>query len=199
MDNELTLGDRLKVRSMIYVASEPIPRFWPMRTFIHHNPLFGLEHLSFEAAIEEANTLFHGRGYLSRCQYQEYRLAGKVDDAKLEKYLDDFLGALPGVLPGVALRKWLWSLLTVCQSEQVVPKADWLNGQLLHDVLHGRSTTVNSDTQQLRLGVILADKIAPDGPVYANIDRLFGTGIGQTLDELLIKSCLDFFDEGQSA
>ena len=38
----LTLGDRLKVRSMVYVASEPIPRFWPMRTFIHHNPLFGL-------------------------------------------------------------------------------------------------------------------------------------------------------------
>ena len=199
MDNELTLGDRLKVRSMIYVASEPIPRFWPMRTFIHHNPLFGLEHLSFEAAIEEANTLFHGRGYLSRSQYQEYRLAGKVDDAKLEKYLDDFLSALPGVLPGVALRKWLWSLLTVCQSEQVVPKADWLNGQLLHDVLHGRSTTMNRDTQQLQLGVILADKIAPDGPVYANIDRLFGTDIGQTLDELLIKSCLDFFDEGQSA
>ena len=81
----------------------------------------------------------------------------------------------------------------------VVPKTDWLNGQLLHDVLHGQSSTMDRDTQQIQLGGILAHKIAPDGPVYDNIDRLFGTDIGQTLDELLIKSCLDFFDEGQSA
>ena len=39
------LGMSLKIRSMIHMAAEPIPFFWPMRTFIHHNPLHGLEHL----------------------------------------------------------------------------------------------------------------------------------------------------------
>ena len=39
----LTLGQKLKIRSMVYVAAEPIPFFWPMRSFIHHNPLHGLE------------------------------------------------------------------------------------------------------------------------------------------------------------
>ena len=47
----LSLGKRLRIRALVYVAGEPIPSFWPMRTFIHHNPLFGLEHLPFEAAV----------------------------------------------------------------------------------------------------------------------------------------------------
>ena len=35
----LSLGSRLKIRSMIHVAAEPLPLFWPMRTFIH--PVIG--------------------------------------------------------------------------------------------------------------------------------------------------------------
>jgi hypothetical protein len=46
----IPLGLRLKIRAMIHVAAEPIPYFWPMRTFIHHNPLHGLEHLPFKEA-----------------------------------------------------------------------------------------------------------------------------------------------------
>ena len=49
----LSLGQRLKIRAMVYVAGEPIPYFWPMRSFIHHNPLHGLERRPFEDAVEE--------------------------------------------------------------------------------------------------------------------------------------------------
>jgi hypothetical protein len=37
-----------------------------------------------------------------------------------------------------------------------------------------------------------------DRPIYETVDVLYGTEIGDSLDELVIKSCLDFFDEGQS-
>ena len=47
----LPLGQTLKIRTMVYVAGEPIPFFWPMRSFIHHNPLHGLEHLPFDKAV----------------------------------------------------------------------------------------------------------------------------------------------------
>ena len=46
----LSLGMKAQIRSMIFVAGEPIPFFWPMRAFIHHNPLHGLEQLPFEEA-----------------------------------------------------------------------------------------------------------------------------------------------------
>ncbi len=36
---------------MVTVAGEFLPFMWPMRNFIYHNPLHGLEHLPFEAAV----------------------------------------------------------------------------------------------------------------------------------------------------
>ena len=56
----ISLGKSLKIRSTIQVAAEPISFFWPMRTFIHHNPLHGLEHLPFDLAVKEGKRLFHG-------------------------------------------------------------------------------------------------------------------------------------------
>ena len=44
----------------------------------------------------------------------------------------------------------------------------------------------------------LRDALLGKRPVYEAIDSLYGTDIGSSLDELVIKSCLDFFDEGQS-
>lgn len=57
----LPLGQRLSIRTMIYVAGQPVPFFWPMRSFIHHNPLHGLEHRPFHTALETGQRLFHGR------------------------------------------------------------------------------------------------------------------------------------------
>jgi uncharacterized protein YbcC (UPF0753/DUF2309 family) len=66
----LPLADTLKLRAMIYVAGEPIAYFWPMRNFIHHNPLHGLEGLAFEDAVKRGETLFRARGFLKRQDYQ---------------------------------------------------------------------------------------------------------------------------------
>ncbi len=202
MDSQLTLGDRLRVRSMIYVASEPIPRFWPMRTFIHHNPLFGLEHLPFEKAVGEGTRLFHGRGYLSRQEYQRYRAEGKVDDAALRKQIGAFVARNSGRIPtGIDLENWLWTLATSWPAERLVSGAEWLTGPGLYAALHDQNREedgVGPETV-VRLEAILKRRVAADAPVYMNVDRLFGTDLGATLDELLVKSCLDFFDEGQSA
>ncbi len=62
----LSLGMKTQIRSMVFVAGEPIPNFWPMRAFIHHNPLHGLEQLSFERRSRKGNGLFHGAGFLPR-------------------------------------------------------------------------------------------------------------------------------------
>ncbi|MEY2341669.1 DUF2309 domain-containing protein [Acidithiobacillus sp. IBUN Pt1247-S3] len=200
MDRNLTLGDRLKVRSMIYVAGEPIPRFWPMRTFIHHNPLFGLEHMPFPDAVAEGSRLFHGRGYLPRSHYQGYRGEGKIDDAALRRYLQDFLAQEHVDLPGIDLESWLWTVMTECRSERLVAASDWLDGEALAAAFQGQEAPeLDSAPLVERLRAVLQRKIASDGPLYGNIDLLFGTKIGDTLDDLLVKSCLDFFDEGQSA
>lgn len=74
-----SLGQRLKIRSMVTMAGEVLPFFWPMRNFIHHNPLHGLEHLPFEQAVAEASRLFHARGWLRRSEYQRMLSEGDID------------------------------------------------------------------------------------------------------------------------
>ncbi len=84
-----SLGQRLKIRSMVTMAGEVLPFFWPMRNFIHHNPLHGLEHLPFEQAVAEASRLFHARGWLRRTDYQRLLAAGDIAPAVLETLVSD--------------------------------------------------------------------------------------------------------------
>lgn len=67
----------------------------------------------------------------------------------------------------------------------------------IHAALAGRPLPARDFDPALLTAKVQAD-LPPGRPLYAKLDLLFGTGIGATLDELVIKSCLDFFDEGQS-
>ncbi|NEX15131.1 MAG: hypothetical protein C1943_00485 [Halochromatium sp.] len=88
-----SLGQRLKIRSMVTMAGEVLPFFWPMRNFIHHNPLHGLEHLPFEQAVAEASRLFHARGWLRRTEYQRLLAEGDIDLGTLEALVSDQVDA----------------------------------------------------------------------------------------------------------
>lgn len=85
------LGRDLKIRSMVTMAGETIPFLWPIRSFIHHNPLHGLEHLPFETAVRHGTELFHARGYLGRTDYQRLIREGKIDAQAIESLVAEFL------------------------------------------------------------------------------------------------------------
>jgi uncharacterized protein YbcC (UPF0753/DUF2309 family) len=192
----LTLGQKLKIRSMIYVAAEPIPLFWPMRSFIHHNPLHGLEHLPFGEAVAEGSWLFHGRGHLPRSGYQRYLAQDKIDTEHLRSSVAAFAAARPAV-PGVGLQDWLMALLT--QFEQPLTEPLGLaNVSDVRAVLSGAKLADPAAVDARYLGLRLREQLLRERPLYEAIDALHGTDIGASLDELVIKSCLDFFDEGQS-
>ena len=190
----IRLGLRLKIRAMIHVAAEPIPFFWPMRTFIHHNPLHGLEHLPFDQAARQGAELFHGRVFLPRLVYQGYLAEGKVDRQALSDAISRYLEARGGIT-GIDLQHWLTVLLTEVREPVIRPRtlarvAD------VHALMQGArlDELTAAETPQR----YLKDRLLGDRPVYEAVDALYGSEIGAELDELMIKSCLDFFDEGQS-
>jgi len=191
----LALGRRLRIRAMVQVAGEPIPSFWPMRTFIHHNPLFGLEHLPFADAVRTGERLFHARGTLPRSLYQRYLAQGKVDAQALAQRVERFLAQQPAV-DDFDQQRLLMTLLTEVEQPAATERT-LAQAQDVHAALAGAPLPpFTVDTAVLAAQVRAA--LPPACPVYIGVDALFGTEIGATLDELVIKSCLDFFDEGQS-
>ena len=192
----VALGQQLKIRSMIYVAAEPVPYFWPMRAFIHHNPLHGLEHMPFDRAVEMGADLFHGRAYLPRAGYQRFLRQGKVDRRRLAQEIDGFLAGRDAI-PGVDMNALLMALLTDLEEPVMLP-ASLVSDDDIRAHLHGGNVDHRFEPPQDRMAQHLRDELLGSRPVYEAIDSLYGTDIGTSLDELVVKGCLDFFDEGQS-
>lgn len=190
------LGAQLRIRATIHVAAEPIPLFWPMRAFIHHNPLHGLEHLPFAQAVAEGGRLFGARGYLGRERYRDYLAAGSIDRAALQKGVRAFLAARAPIA-GLDLEAWLMALLTETATPLDFADPLLVDAGDVRAALAGGEAAVRP-VDPATLTTRLTDALLGDRPRYEAIDCLAGTRLGDELDELVIKSCLDFFDEGQS-
>jgi uncharacterized protein len=82
-------SQRIELRSLVNLSCELISHFWPMKTFIHHNPLHGLEHLTFENAIKEGERFLRGHGYLSNSEYRKYFQQGRISEDSINEALKD--------------------------------------------------------------------------------------------------------------
>ena len=82
-------SERAELSSIVNLACEPVSHFWPMKTFIHHNPLHGLEHFPFEKAIKEAERFLRGRGYLPNSEYRKYFQEGRITEESIDEALKD--------------------------------------------------------------------------------------------------------------
>jgi hypothetical protein len=192
----VALGQQLKIRSMIYVAAEPVPYFWPMRAFIHHNPLHGLEQMPFQHAVEKGARLFHGEVYLPRVDYQRYLDQGKIDREYLALEVSRFLAGRD-VVSGLDMQGVLMNLLTRIKTP-VMSSAALLDNADIQVALLGKPGTELPELAEDRIAGHLRETLLGERPLYETVDVLYGSEIGSSLDELVIKSCLDFFDEGQS-
>src|SRR5262245_16972520 len=69
---------RMELRGIVHLAGEVIAQYWPMRTFVHHNPLHSLEYLPFEEAVRRGKQFMGGNAYLPSHQYRAYFKSGRI-------------------------------------------------------------------------------------------------------------------------
>jgi uncharacterized protein YbcC (UPF0753/DUF2309 family) len=73
-----------ELRELVDRAKVVIAHYWPMTTFVHHNPIRGLETRQFDLAVKVAQSFIGGRGYLPNDQYRRLIKTGRVTYDQLD-------------------------------------------------------------------------------------------------------------------
>ncbi len=200
-----TDAERMELRSHVELAGEAIAPYWPMRTFIHHNPLHGLEDLPFDQAVKRGEQLLGGKGYLPSALYRRYFEQGRIS-------LED----LTEVLAPIASER------QVMFAGRVLSHVELLRLSMVHGpgdpVGQHQESDVPTDEALDRLTAWLADSVgqtrarhkeplvpweAVDLLSFETLstwcDRTLGTSVVADLNEQMIKWCGVFLDEGEAS
>jgi uncharacterized protein len=68
-----------------------VPHYWPIGSFIHHNPLKGFEHLGFKDGLNKAKKIYGGKVYMEPSYYLKFYNEGKISHSILEENLKEIL------------------------------------------------------------------------------------------------------------
>jgi len=211
MDQILTSHDietrRMELRGVVKLAGEVIAQYWPMRTFVHHNPLHSLEYLPFEETVRRGKQFMGGDGYLSSWMYREYLKSDRIQSRHLDEVLRPLaqdkqvvIGSRP-VTHGEVLRACLTEGLC---SPVIEPLDDQLpdpSNDLINRVAARLDSVMTFPDLRERIRGIVEDDHAALGrwlTLSHWCDDTCGTQIVRQINDQLIKWCEAFLDEGHA-
>jgi len=193
---------RMHLRGLILIAGEIVATYWPMATFVHHNPLHGLEDLHFDDAVRRAGELLGGRGYLPNALYRDYLRGGRISPDHLDAALAP-LARDEGITVG----------------DRTVTHGDVLSAHVKHGITSPSDDTLETQVRRrpdrsLLLALVdhygseaqcpLPLPVAPTSPIHQSTlatwcDRTLGTGITEAINGELIRWCEAFLDEDHAS
>ncbi|MGE3151150.1 MAG: DUF2309 domain-containing protein [Nitrospiraceae bacterium] len=199
-----TDAQRMELRSYVELAGEVIAQCWPMRTFIHHNPLHGLETLPFEQAVERGTELFGGRGYLSSDEYRCFVREGRIGLKELRAVLAPLASENRLCFAGRSLSHL--DVLTLSIVDGVTEDGPFAAESTAQE----DAATVERVLSWLRAasaqepassGRVSSPDLPPEWPLDETLgiwcDRTFGTSLLETINREMVKWCSAFLDEGE--
>ena len=194
----------MELRALIRLASEIIAYYWPMRTFVHHNPLHGLEDLPFEQAAQTAQRWRGGNSFLSGDVFRDYVRAGRI----LPRHVDASLKPLARnqqVKLGIREINHLDVLRACLLGDTSIPPPDMLDAQLARHpdrntiaaLAHHLSSIAWQPT--LQPSTAEQDTVCNNETLASWCDRILGTQINDAINREMVKWCEAFLDEGHAS
>jgi uncharacterized protein YbcC (UPF0753/DUF2309 family) len=198
---------RMELRGVVRLAGEVVAQYWPMRTFVHHNPLHSLEYLPFEETVRRGKQFMGGNGYLPGHLYRGYLKAGRIQSAHLEAALKPLVQEKQVVIG--ARRVTHREVLRACLAEGLcTPVMEPLDDQLpdpaneLIDRVAARLEPVLTfpDLRERIRTIAEGDQAALGRWLTLShwCDDTLGTQIVRQINDQLIKWCEAFLDEGHA-
>ncbi len=203
-DNE---SRRMELRGVVRLAGEVIAQYWPMRTFVHHNPLHSIEYLPFEVAVKRGKRFLGGNGYLPSHLYREYLKTGRIrphhlDDA-LKPFVIDKQGSIGPhtVTHGSVLRACLADGLCAPAMEPLDDQLEDPDRPLIDALAHKLEYVLLPFSLDDRIRKVVDENQAALCrwlTLSHWCDDTLGTRIVQQINEQMIKWCGAFLDEGHA-
>ncbi len=192
-------GTHPDIRNLVSQAAGTIAHYWPMPTFVHHNPLHSLESIHFEDAVRVGRRFVGGNGYLPNETFREYYRSGRIRPEHVE----------------AALRSRAQDE-QVALAERRVSHFDVLRAHLLSGISAPADETLEALVNRSTDGTLLrelADRLTPvlkprgeEADVVGRsmtltewCDRALDTWLTDPIDRELIKWCEAFLDEGHAS
>jgi uncharacterized protein YbcC (UPF0753/DUF2309 family) len=199
----------MALRGIVRVAGEMIARYWPMRTFVHHNPFHSLEYLPFDETVRRGRTFLGGQGYLSGETYRGHLRSGRI----VLRHLDEAIQPLVRdgyVIVGpcrIAHREVLRACLTHGLCMAMDEPLDALlnhgsNEELITALADHLAPALSAPTVEAQIAAVIREDNAALGrhlTLSDWCDRTLGTQIVSLVNTELIKWCGAFLDEGHAA
>ncbi len=198
-------AERMGLRSYVQLAGEVIAQYRPMRTFIHHNPLHGLEGLHFDEAVKRGAQFFGGRSYLSNQVFRRHFKSGRIRPEDLQAIVEPFAADtqitfagrpmshldvfVASMILGIAEPHAHPSDPPYPEERKIVPKIEsWLT-TLGARTTHTPGPLVRWESVELPVRETCATWC----------DRTFGTTVVDTMNREMVKWCSAFLDEGKAS
>ena len=199
---------RMELRGIVRLSGEVIAQYWPMRTFVHHNPLHSLEYLPFEETVRRGKQFLNGDGYLPSDLYRAYVSSGRIRLDHLEAALKPLASDRTVLLGSRTVTHG--EVLRVCLTEGLCsPVREPLDDQL-EDPDRDLIERIARKLEQVLKTPSLDDRVKK--VVETNhtalcrwltlshwCDDTLGTSVVQTINDQMIKWCSVFLDEGHAA
>ncbi len=198
---------RMELRGVVKLAGEVIGQYWPMRTFVHHNPLHGLEYLPFGEAVRRGKQFMGGDGYLPSRLYRSYLSAGRIGAAHLDAALKPLIEEKQVVIGSrrVTHGEVLRACLTEGFCEPVLEPLDAHMHDPSHELIERLAGTLSSVLTSADLdgrirAIASGDQAALGRWITLShwCDDTFGTDIVRQINDQMIKWCEAFLDEGHA-
>jgi uncharacterized protein len=199
---------RMELRGTVRLAGEVIAQYWPMRTFVHHNPLHSLEYLPFEETVRRGRQFLGGQGYLSGEAYRRHLRSGRIQLHHLDEALQP-LARHESVTVGpcrIAHREVLRACLTHGLGAVPEEPLDALldqgsNDESVNALAEHLAPALRAPTVEEQIVAAVREDRAAVGrdlTLSSWCDRAFGTQIVTLVNSELIKWCGAFLDEGHA-
>ncbi|NOT23040.1 MAG: DUF2309 domain-containing protein [Nitrospiraceae bacterium] len=199
---------RMELRGVVRLAGEVIAQYWPMRTFVHHNPLHGLEYLPFEETVRRGKQFMGGNGYLPSRSYRDYLKSGRIQSRHLDDALKPMVHDKRVVIGSRTVTHG--AVLRACLADGFCTQiVEPLDGQLpdpsknLINRIAARIESVITfpDLRERIRMIAKGDEAALARWLTLShwCDDTLGTHIVRQINDQLIKWCEAFLDEGHAA